>query len=250
MRNLKLTISYDGSFYHGYQAQDGCETIQGVMESVLSEIMKEPITVSGSSRTDAGVHARRYVMNFNTNCRIPADRVAIALNTKLPPDIRAIKCMEIRQDFHARFDTVSKTYKYFINDSSYNIFMRNYLWQISRPLDVAAMKNAASYIIGEHYFDAFMAAGSQAKDTLRCVNSLTVERNPDGIIEITINANGYLYNMVRIISGTLMGVGLKRFLPEDIKTIIESRDRTNAGVTAPARGLFLWDVIYREEDSD
>lgn len=246
MRNLMLTISYDGTSYHGYQAQEGSITIQEVMEKTLSEIMKEEISVQGCSRTDAGVHARRYVMNFHTNCNIPSDRVAIALNTKLPPDIVAIDCMEVRDEFNSRFDTQSKTYKYFINNSSYDVFKRDFQWCLSRELDVEKMIEASKYFVGFHPFDSFMAAGCQVKDTRRNINFLTVEKSPEGIIEITINADGYLYNMVRIITGTLVGVGQGRFRPDEIKEIIDAKDRTVAGVTAPARGLFLWDVFYDE----
>lgn len=247
MRNLMLTISYDGTSYHGYQAQEGSITIQEVMEKTLSDIMKEEISVQGCSRTDAGVHARRYVMNFHTSCNIPSDRVAIALNTKLPPDIVAIDCMEVREDFNSRFDTQSKTYKYFINNSSYDVFRRDFQWYISKELDVEKMIEASEYFVGYHPFDSFMAAGCQVKDTRRNINFLTVEKSPEGIIEITINADGYLYNMVRIITGTLVGVGYGRFTPDDITHIIESKDRTKAGVTAPARGLYLWEVFYDED---
>ncbi|MBE7045831.1 MAG: tRNA pseudouridine(38-40) synthase TruA [Ruminococcaceae bacterium] len=246
MRNLMLTISYDGTCYHGYQTQEGCITIQEVMEKTLSEIMKEEISVQGCSRTDAGVHARRYVMNFCTSCNIPSDRVAIALNTKLPSDIVALSCGEVREEFNSRFDTQSKTYKYFINNSSYDVFKRDFQWYISRKLDVEKMIEASKHLVGYHPFDSFMAAGCQVKDTRRNINFLNVENN-NGIIEITINADGYLYNMVRIIAGTLVGVGLGRFRPDEIKDIIEAKDRTKAGVTAPARGLYLWEVFYEED---
>ena len=247
MRNLMLKISYDGTSYHGYQAQEGSITIQEVMEKTLSEIMKEDIKVQGCSRTDAGVHAREYVMNFHTECKIPSDRVAIALNTKLPPDIVALDCMEVKEEFNSRFDTQSKTYRYFINNGEYDVFNRNFQWYLSRPLDVEKMQQAAKNFIGYHSFDSFMAAGCQVKDTQRTINYLNVEKKPSGIIEITINADGYLYNMVRIIAGTLVGVGYGRFTPDDITEIINAKDRTKAGVTAPARGLYLWEVFYDKD---
>ncbi|MBE7038858.1 MAG: tRNA pseudouridine(38-40) synthase TruA [Ruminococcaceae bacterium] len=241
MRNLFLTLEYDGTNYHGFQIQPNAITIQGVLENAIKEIFKEDITVTGCSRTDAGVHAKKYVCSFFTECKIPCEKVPIALNTKLPYDIRAILCKEVDENFHARFDTVSKTYNYVINNREFDVFKRNYSWYVDAKLDVEKMNNAAKYFIGKHDFKSFMTG--EKDNTEREVFSLDVEEK-DGFINIFITADGYLYNMVRIITGTLKMVGEGKLNSEDIKHIIDAKDRTKAGVTAPPQGLYLYDVKY------
>lgn len=241
MRNLFLTLEYDGTNYHGWQIQPNAVTVQGTLENAVKEIFKEDITVTGCSRTDAGVHAKKYVCSFFTNCKIPCDKVAIALNTKLPYDVRAISCKEVNPEFHARFDTVSKTYNYIINNNKYDVFKRNYSWYVDKKLDVKNMKKASKHFIGKHDFKAFMTGDKD--NTEREIYSLEIKEK-NGFINIFITADGYLYNMVRIITGTLKEVGLGKINPCNILDIISSKDRTKSGPTAPAQGLYLYDVKY------
>lgn len=241
MRNLFLTLEYDGTNYHGFQIQPDDITIQGVLEDAIKEIFKEDITVTGCSRTDAGVHAKMYVCSFFTNCKIPCEKVPIALNTKLPFDIRAVFCKEVDTTFHARFDTKSKTYMYVINNFKFDVFKRNYCWYVNTKLDIQKMLEASKYFIGKHDFKSFMTG--EKDNTEREIFSLDIKED-NGFINIFITADGYLYNMVRIITGTLKMVGEGKINPIDIKHIIEAKDRTKAGVTAPPQGLYLYDVKY------
>jgi len=244
VRNLLLKIQYDGTLYHGYQIQPNVPTIQGVIEEKLSRITKEEIHVNGCSRTDSGVHAVEYALSFNTVFPIPAERLPIVLNNSLPNDIRALSCEEVAPDFHARFCTISKTYRYIINQEAVpDIFSRNYQWQLMRKLDIQSMREACSYIVGEKDFKCFMTSGTDVETTVRCVNSLDVI-NAGNNVEIYINANGYLYNMVRIIAGTLVNVGIGKYSPGYVKDIIDSKSRDNAGPTAPPQGLALYRVYY------
>ena len=243
-RNLLLKIQYDGTKYHGYQIQPEVITVQKVLEDNLSRITGESIQINGCSRTVAGVHAVEYCCSFLTSFPIPADRLPIVLNNKLPIDIKALECFEVSHDFHARFDTKSKTYRYAINtDTNPGVFTRNYEWQIKRPLDTKAMSEACSYFIGEKDFSSFMSSGNDVTSAVRHVYSLEIKENKN-IIEIYINANGYLYNMVRIITGTLVDVGLGKYGPQKVKEIIEQKNRNFAGPTAPPQGLYLYKVEY------
>lgn len=241
MRNLFLTLEYDGTNYHGWQIQPFDITVQGVLENAIKEVFKEDITVIGCSRTDAGVHAKKYVCSFLTNCKIPCEKVPIALNTKLPYDVRATFCKQVHDDFHARFDTVSKTYNYIINNGEYDVFKRNYSWYVDKKLDVEKMHKASQFLVGKHDFKSFMTGDKD--NTVREIFSLDVKEK-DGVINIFITADGYLYNMVRIITGTLKIIGEGKINPEDIKDIIDAKDRTKAGPTAPGQGLYLYDVKY------
>lgn len=243
-RNLKLTLQYDGTEFHGFQIQPNAVTVQGCVENALSSVTSEDIKINGCSRTDAGVHAFRYVCSFLTSFPIPAERLPIVLNHKLPKSIRAIECEEVDNNFHARFDTTSKTYRYSINtDSEFNVFMRNYEWQLGKKLDTDKMREAAEHIIGEHDFNCFKSSGGSNCSTIRTVYSLEITDKGEHV-EVYINANGYLYNMVRIITGTLVNVGLGIFEPSYIKDIIDSKSREKAGPTAPPQGLYLYEVQY------
>jgi tRNA pseudouridine38-40 synthase len=243
-RNLLLKIQYDGSGYHGYQIQPEAITVQKVVEDTLSHITREEIHINGCSRTDAGVHANEYACSFETKFPIPAERLPIVLNGKLPPDIRALSCEQVADDFHARFDTKAKTYRYRINTSGDAcVFTRNYEWQLNKKLDILKMQEACQYFVGEKDFASFMTKGNDVKTTIRTIYSLEIIQNGD-MIDIFINANGYLYNMVRIITGTLVDVGLGRKNPEDIINIIEAKNREEAGPTAPPQGLYLYKVIF------
>ena len=245
-RNLLLKIQYDGTNYHGYQIQPEVITIQKVVEDVLYSITGEEVHINGCSRTDAGVHAVEYACSFVTAFPIPAERFHIVINNKLPADIRAISCVEVSDDFHARFDTVAKTYRYRINCTPEpEVFTRNYEWQIKQELDVQAMKDACVYFIGEQDFRSFMTSGAQVETTVREIYSLDVV-SKDNIVEVYIRANGYLYNMVRIITGTLVNVGLHKINACDIRNIIDAKNREKAGPTAPPQGLALYKVEYQE----
>ncbi len=244
LRNLLLKIQYDGSNYHGYQIQPQAITVQKVLEDTLTSVTKEEIHINGCSRTDAGVHAVEYACSFTTNFPIPAERLPIVLNNKLPTDIRALSCCEVSEDFHARFDTISKTYRYIINtDSNPQVFTRNYEWQLKKSLDVEAMNLACKYLIGEKDFTSFMTSGNEVKTAVRNVYNLYISKK-DMNVEIYIRANGYLYNMVRIITGTLVDVGLGKYPPEKLNDIIDSKNRSMAGPTAPPQGLALYKVEY------
>ena len=245
-RNLLLKIQYDGSRYHGYQIQPEAITIQKVLQDTLSSITRETVSVNGCSRTDAGVHAVEYACSFETDFPIPANRLPIVLNNKLPSDIKAIDCMEVSKDFHARFNTFSKTYRYVINTSANpQVFTRNYEWQLKKSLDVKSMQEACQYFIGEKDFCSFMTSGTAVATTVRTIYSLEVV-DKDDIVEIYIKANGYLYNMVRIITGTLVDVGIGKYPPQKISEIIDARNRSFAGPTAPPQGLSLYKVDYEE----
>ena len=245
-RNLLLKIQYDGSNYHGYQIQPEATTIQKVVQDALSSITKDSIAINGCSRTDAGVHAIEYALSFKTQFPIPAERLPIVLNNKLPGDVKALECFEVPEEFHARFDTVAKTYRYVINTcENPTVFTRNYEWQLKKTLDINLMKEACKYFIGEKDFASFMTSGTEVSSTVRTVYMLEVIAK-ETTVEIYIKANGYLYNMVRIITGTLVDVGLGKYPPEKIIEIFDSKNRSLAGQTAPPQGLALYKVYYRE----
>lgn len=243
-RNLLLKIQYDGTNYHGYQIQPEAITVQKVIEDSLSSITKEQVKINGCSRTDAGVHAVEYACSFNTSFPIPAERLPIVLNGRLPKDIKALSCEEMPQEFHARFDTKAKTYRYVINtQSDPDVFGRNYEWQLKKELDIDKMKQAAECFIGEKDFSSFMTSGTEVATAVRTVYSLeVVDKSPK--VEIYIRANGYLYNMVRIITGTLVNVGLGKYDSEYVNEIFKAKNRNLAGPTAPAQGLALFKVEY------
>jgi tRNA pseudouridine38-40 synthase len=244
MRNIALIISYDGAGYFGYQTQNGFITIQQVMEETISKMTKEEIIVYGCGRTDTGVHALNYLLTFKTKSTVSTDRIPYALNALLPDDIRVKSAFEADEDFHGRFSVKRKTYVYrILNTEISDPFKAKYTWHYKYPLDIEKMKEAASYIVGEKDFVCFMASGGQVKTTVRNVDELKVEREGEEIV-ITISSNGFLYNMVRIITGTLVYAGCGKIEPEYVKEIIESKDRRKAGITAPPNGLYLKSVEY------
>jgi tRNA pseudouridine38-40 synthase len=251
LRNFKLTIEYDGTNYHGFQTQDAPKvlpTIQDRLEAALSKITQENIKINGSGRTDAGVHAKGQVVNFLTNSTIPIERIVDALNCTLPLDIVVLKAEEVGLDFHARYSAKRKTYQYFIfNRRIPDAFSFKYSHHIPWKLDLVAMVEAAKYIIGTHDFTTFRARGSSVKDNVRTVIDLNIEQTGP-MIKIEITANGFLYNMVRIIVGTLIKVGSGKIQPDDIKTIIAKKDRKLAGLTAPPNGLVLESVEYPSQN--
>lgn len=247
MKRVKLEVAYDGTNYCGWQIQSNGITIEGVLNRCLSELLGEQILVIGTSRTDSGVHACGNVAVFDTVTRIPPEKISYALNQRLPEDIRIQDSSEVPVDFHPRYSKSSKTYIYRILNKKFDIpIYRHYTHFLHTPLEVDAMREAASYLVGTHDYLSFCSAGAQVKDTIRTVNSLVVQKNDD-IIELIINGNGFLYNMVRIIAGTLIEAGKGVYSPEYVKTILEACDRSKAGPTAPAKGLTLFKIYYDDD---
>ena len=242
---ILLVVSYDGTNYCGWQIQINGITIEEVLNEALKDLLGEDIAVIGASRTDSGVHALGNVAVFDTQTRIPAEKISFALNQRLPDDIRIQKSEEVDKDWHPRYCDSTKTYEYKILNRKFpNPLQRYYTHFVYMPLDVEKMKEAASYIVGEHDFASFCSAGSQVLTTVRTVYELKVEKQED-IISIRISGNGFLYNMVRIIVGTLIKVGLGVYPPEHVKEIIDSKDRYAAGPKAPACGLTLIGIDYK-----
>ncbi|MBE5844942.1 MAG: tRNA pseudouridine(38-40) synthase TruA [Butyrivibrio sp.] len=238
-KRIMLTVAYDGTGYHGFAFQENTLTIEGVLNDCIGTLTGEKIEVIGASRTDAGVHAYGNVVVFDTTSTIPPDKFAAALNTKLPDDIRIMDSCQVPDDFHPRKCYSEKTYEYHILNTKTPIpTKRQYTWNCTYPLDEEKMNQAAAYLVGEHDFTSFCNVESQAISHVRTIISAEATRNGDEII-IRIVGNGFLYNMVRIIAGTLMQVGRGKNQPEDIKTMLEAMDRTAAGPTAPPQGLFL-----------
>jgi len=245
MKNFKLTIEYDGTFYHGWQRQKNQRSIQAEIEKCLSTMTGEPVVLIGSGRTDAGVHALGQVASFRCNSSIPPDAFRKGLNSLLPDDIVIRQCVEADASFHARYDVISKRYHYrILNREIPSAVERNYVWHIRKPLNVEVMCLAARHIGGTHDFKAFEGTGSPRSSTVRRIMQIElVEENPDMLI-LEIEGNGFLRFMVRNIVSTLVDAGLGKITPDDFKQILLSRDRSRAGPTAPPRGLFLISVTY------
>lgn len=245
MRNIKITIEYDGSRYKGFQRlTDSENTIQGKLESVLSKMADEKIEIIGSGRTDMGVHARNQVANFKTNSNLSIKKINEYLNKYLPEDIVIKNVEEVDDRFHSRYNVKQKVYLYKINNSkNQDVFLRKYSTHIERELDIDLMKKASEYLVGEHDFTSFASSKSKKKSNVREIYSITINKNKD-IIDIFVEGNGFLYNMVRIIVGALIDVGLHKKTPEDIKIMLDELDRSKASDTAPAKGLYLYSVKY------
>lgn len=246
MRNIKLTIEYEGSDFNGWQKQPNKLNIQGTIEKVLESITGEKVELNASGRTDAGVHAIGQVANFKTNSNIPIEKFAIAINSRLKKTIVVKKAEEVEENFHARYNCKKKTYEYVINNSEYgSAVFRNLAYHIPQKLNVEKMNKASKLFIGEHDFKAFKSSGTSSKSSVRIIYDTSVIKDEDNI-KIRLTGNGFLYNMVRIISGTLVDVGLGKMEPEEITRIIEEKDRTKAGKTLPAHGLYLISVEYEK----
>ena len=244
MRNIMLTLCYDGTEYHGFQRQENGLTIQQVVEETIKKVTGETVSITGCSRTDAGVHATEYICNFKTKSSVPADKFCFALNSYMPDDISCTASAEADSDFHARYSAKSKTYTYTIYNAPHkNPVLCRFAWHYPIKIDVEKMKVAAESIVGTHDFTAFMASGGQQKTTVKTVNFLDVSAE-ENKIEISINADGFLYNMVRIIAGTLVYAGTGKIDPLQLPDIIKSGDRVRAGITAPPQGLCLKNVFY------
>lgn len=241
-------IRYLGTAFHGFQVQPGLRTVQGELNDALNQAFGLPCRVTGCSRTDAGVHANEFCLTVECDGgTIPADKLPIAVARFLPTDLSLFYAEECSQDFHPRYDVREKEYLYrIINRPIYDPFDFGRAWFLARPITddgLLLMKQASKHFIGKMDFSTFMSEGSDVEDTVRNVTALSVERIGD-LIEVRISADGFLYNMVRIIVGTLTEVAFGRISPDDIPEIISSRDRSRAGMTAPADGLFLNKVVY------
>ena len=239
MKRVMLTVAYDGTAYHGWQIQPNGETIEGILNRCLSETLGEKIEVIGASRTDSGVHAMGNIAVFDTDSPIPADKISYALNQRLPEDIKIQKSEEVASDFHPRHCESRKTYEYRIYCAPFPMpVKRLYAHYTYIPMDVERMCRGASYLVGKHDFKSFCSAEAQVETTVRQVDSVEVVQEGQEIV-IRVAGRGFLYNMVRIIAGTLMEVGRGHIVPEEVKTILEAKDRQAAGPTAPACGLTL-----------
>lgn len=244
MRNLLLTISFDGTAYHGWQVQENAVTVQQTLQDAMEHICSKRDNVVGCSRTDAGVHANMYCCNIRTESAIECQKLVGALNAVLPHDVAALSCKEVDFDFHARYDCKSKEYIYKIwNSPNKNPFLYNYSLHYKYPLDEEFLSQQAKAFIGTHHFDSFCAAGSSVEDTERTVMNACVEREGDMVI-FRVEADGFLYNMVRIMTGTLIDISRKKIPADSIEQIILSKNRSAAGYTAPARGLYLNKIHY------
>jgi tRNA pseudouridine38-40 synthase len=244
MKNIQLIISYRGTNYSGWQIQPNGITIQEVLTSAIYELTDEKINLIGSGRTDARVHAFGQVANFKTESTIPPKVFYKAINSKLPQDIRIISSCDIGMDFHSRYSAKGKKYEYHINQVVVpSPFKTDLSFYVKYQLDWKAMEEASKYFIGEHDFKTFMASGSAVKDTVRTIEEIDFQRSMNDYI-ISCKGNGFLYNMVRIIVGTLFEVGSHRISQKEIPEIIAGLDRAKAGVTVPAHGLYLKEVFY------
>ncbi|MGL5950502.1 MAG: tRNA pseudouridine(38-40) synthase TruA [Cetobacterium sp.] len=244
MKNIKLTLEYDGTNYCGWQKQKNMITVQSKVEEAIKNTTKEEVLLTGCSRTDSGVHAKGFIANFKTCSSVPPNKFREALNAKLPEDIVVLLSENVEEDFHARYNAKGKTYEYRILNREYpSAIERNLAYHVKRELDIDAMKLAAQYFKGTHDFIAFRSQGSSVKGTIRTIFDLNVEENED-LIKISVTGDGFLYNMVRIIVGTLINVGFGKNKPEDIKEIIAKKDRNLAGACVPAKGLLLKKVYY------
>ncbi|MCH5252223.1 MAG: tRNA pseudouridine(38-40) synthase TruA [Lachnospiraceae bacterium] len=253
MKRIRLTIAYDGTAYHGWQIQENALTVEEVLSRSLSTLLQEPVELIGASRTDAGVHALGNVAVFDTETKIPAEKMAVAVNRYLPEDIRVQKSEEVSPEFHPRYCDSIKTYEYTIVNTPIPIpTLRRYSHHVYGKLEIAAMEEAAKAFLGTHDFSAFCSAGSQVKDRVRTIYDVRVEQTtlPEmhgSQLKIRISGNGFLYNMVRIIAGTLLEVGMGRRTEASIAEVLQSGERNQAGPTAPACGLMLMGIQYEEK---
>lgn len=247
MKRILLTVEYDGSAYAGWQRQVNALAVQQVLEEALSQACGHPVAATGSSRTDAGVHARMQMVHFDTSSSIPPDKYPFVLNNLLPPDIRVQAALEVPAGFHARFLTSGKTYTYrMLNNRHGSALLRNTHWHIPVPLDVPAMRDALVFLPGTHDFAAFQAAGGTARTTVRTIDRAELfSEGPE--ITLLVSGNAFLYNMVRIIAGTLAEVGLHRRETDAFSRAFASRSRLDLGMTAPPCGLELTQVRYAEK---
>ena len=244
MRNIKLTISYDGTNYKGWQLQANGHTVQETLEQAVQKVFGKHHRLYGASRTDAGVHAKAQVAHFRTASAIPAGKVPLALNTILPEDVAIIRAEDMPPDFHSRFDAKSKVYRYYVFNSSYrDPFREKYSWRLPYRLNVALMRREAAGLVGKHDFKSFQARDKRERSSVREIRHIGIAKKASTVM-IEIEADGFLYNMARNIVGTLIDLG-RGYIPEgSMKKVLEGKDRTMAGPTAPSKGLFLLNVKY------
>lgn len=259
-KNILLTVAYDGSGFSGWQRQPDVLTVQGYLESTLSSLFKREITLNGTSRTDAGVHALGQRASFKADLGIPVEKIPLVVNNALMgrekgpfalAPVKIVGAEEKPQAFHARFDCKGKTYIYRLTDNAVtDIFKRNYIYHVRKQLDVEVMKRGAEALVGTHDFKSFESSGGNPRQTtVRTIYGIDVKRdNESGEIELSVTGDGFLYNMVRIITGTLVDMGLGKLDSDMMKEIIEAKDRTAAGHTAPPYGLYLAEVYYDMKD--
>lgn len=245
MKRFKLEIAYDGTHYHGWQIQPNGVTVEEVINKHLNELLREDIKVIGASRTDSGVHALGNVAVFDSETRIPGDKLSYALNQRLPDDIVIQSSCQVPDDFHPRHCDSRKTYEYQIYNAQFeNPLYSRYSHYVFRPLNIENMQKAAEIIKGEHDFKSFCSSGGQTLTTVRTVYELDVIKE-DNLVKIKITGSGFLYNMVRIIAGTLIWVGLGVYPPEYVQEILDAKDRAKAGPKVPAKGLRLVKIQYQ-----
>ncbi len=245
-RSIALVTEYDGTRFYGWQSQKGGRTVQQTLEQALTRLFSQPVRLTGCSRTDSGVHAAGHVSHFSACGSIPTERIPFALNAVLPEDLAVRLAVDVPAAFHARYDAKAKQYMYKVQNTRWRpALAHRFLYHEPRPLDVRAMRAAATHLLGSHDFTSFMAAGSSAKTTVRHIYDIQVDHDPGPhLITIRVTGDGFLYNMVRILAGTLVYVGLHRYTPDDVPGIISACDRRRAGKTLPARGLTLSAVYY------
>lgn len=244
MRNLRLTLEYDGTAYAGWQVQEASPTVQGAVETALEKLLKHPVRVTASGRTDAGVHALGQVANFRTPAPVPLRGVVHGLNALLPRDIAVRRADEVPAEFDSRRSAKEKTYQYFLHvGGAPSAFARPTSWRVPPPLDLAAMETAAAQLVGTHDFGAFRSAGCDAPHAVRAVHEVRVVPRGE-YVEVAVRGTAFLRHMVRIIVGTLVEVGRGRRSPDSVAELLASGDRGRAGVTAPPQGLFLAEVRY------
>lgn len=245
MRNIRIKVTYEGTRYQGWQKQESSDnTIQGKFEKLLSRMCEEEVTVQGSGRTDAGVHALGQIVNFHTSCEMDLQDMLQYMNQYLPEDIAVVEIAEVSERFHSRLNAKGKRYSYRVwNSNIPNVFWRRYAHTVEDKLDVEAMRLAASYLLGEHDFKAFTSTKKGKKSTVRRIESIEITRDGD-MITFTFTGNGFLYHMIRILVGTLLEVGKGWRTPDSIPAILASMNRENAGELVPGKGLILEEVFY------
>ncbi len=248
MRNLLLTLRFDGSAYHGWQVQENAVTVQQTLQDAIEAVFGARLPVIGCSRTDAGVHAKMFCVNFRTDSLIPCTRIPYALNAHLPDDVGVYGCRTVPDDFHARYSCVSKQYAYVIRNSPFrDPFAVGRATTVPFPLEETLLHREAQAFLGTHDFASFAAAGGSVEDTVRTVTDVRVRRDGETVV-FEVRANGFLYHMVRIMVGTLLDVASGKLAQGSIPQILSSLDRTRAGVTAPPQGLYLQSVQYDFQD--
>lgn len=244
-RNIQLNLAYDGSNYHGWQRQTNALTLQEVLETAIGRMLREPVTLIASGRTDAGVHALNQVCNFRTSTLLDPATIRKGLNALLPADIRILHAAEAPLSFNARYSARKKLYRYHIvNREVPDVFRRRTAWHIPRPLDTARMARCLALIEGTHDFSSFRAAGSSNRNPVRTILRADLQADAPGLVRIELEADGFLRHMVRNVVGTVVRAGVGKISLEDFASVLRARDRRCAGATAPAHGLFLVAVFY------